>query len=138
MKPQSCKSKGRRLQQMIAKDLLEMFTHLNEDDIRSTSMGCGGEDVVLSQAARASIPFSFEAKNQERVNIWGAIAQAKTNTPADTDYAVVFKKNQQEAHVALSWKTFLKLLKPKNENAVHAEELHSISKAISNIANNIK
>ena len=34
MKPQSAKSKGRRLQQQVVSDLLEVFAHLSEDDIR--------------------------------------------------------------------------------------------------------
>ena len=51
MKTQSCKSKGRRLQQKVVADVLAAFPHLQPDDVRSTSMGCGGEDVQLSPAA---------------------------------------------------------------------------------------
>tara|TARA_B110000008_G_C16828138_1_gene507392 strand:- start:239 stop:655 length:417 start_codon:yes stop_codon:yes gene_type:complete len=134
MKPQSAKAKGRRLQQQVVNDLLTVFPHLSQEDIRSTSMGAGGEDILLSHAARKSIPFSFEAKNQERVNIWSSIEQAKTNCPDGIDPAVVFKKNNENPHVVLSWKTFLKLLNPDSDIAKNKEELHEISKQIARIA----
>ncbi len=80
MRPQSCKAKGRRFQQQIVADLLERFPHLTEDDIKSCSMGANGEDVQLSASARMSIPYSFEAKNQERVNVWSALEQVRPTT----------------------------------------------------------
>ena len=36
----------------------------------------------MSAAARRLIPFSFEAKNQERVNVWDAHAQCRSNCGA--------------------------------------------------------
>lgn len=137
MKPQSAKSKGRRLQQQVVSDLLEVFAHLSEDDIRSTSMGAPGEDVVMSHAARMSIPFSFEAKNQERVNIWSSIAQAKANAPQNIDPVVVFKKNGETPHVAISWKTFLKLIHPQKENRENSKELHMLADALKKIASDM-
>ena len=110
MKTQSCKAKGRRLQQLIVKDLLGIFPHLTEDDVRSTSMGAGGEDVLLSPLARRSVPYSIEAKNQERVNVWNALEQAKANAPSGTEPIVVIKKNGLKPHVFLPWEHFLQLL----------------------------
>ena len=110
MKPQSAKAKGRRLQQMVASDLLQLFPTLTEDDVRSTSMGAGGEDIQLSPAARLLIPFSIEAKNQERLNIWCALDQARNNAPSGSTPAVVFKRNNEKPQVALPWDTFLKML----------------------------
>lgn len=112
MKTQSCKAKGRRLQQQIVKDLLDRFPELTDDDVRSTSMGANGEDILLSTSARRLIPFSFEAKNQERVNIWSAIEQAGTNAPRGADAAIVIKKNQTKPHVVLTWECFLRLIRP--------------------------
>lgn len=106
MKPQSAKAKGRRLQQQIVQDLLELFPHLGEDDVRSTSMGAGGEDIQLSASARRSIPYSIEAKNQERVNVWNAMEQCRTNAPKDSEPIVVFKKNGEKPHVLVSWSHF--------------------------------
>ena len=50
MKTSSAKAKGRRLQQKVRDLLLETFTELEPDDIRSTSMGVSGEDLQLSPA----------------------------------------------------------------------------------------
>tara|TARA_B110000046_G_scaffold171046_1_gene191490 strand:- start:25 stop:513 length:489 start_codon:yes stop_codon:yes gene_type:complete len=110
MRTQSCKAKGRRLQQLIARDLLAMYPHLTEDDIRSTSMGAPGEDIQLSQAAQQTIPFSFEAKNQERVNIWAAIEQALGNTRKTRTPCVVIKKNNVKPFAVVPWETLLSLL----------------------------
>ena len=52
MKPSSCKAKGRRLQQRVAQSIRDAFAGLAEEDVRSTSMGAGGEDVQLSSQAR--------------------------------------------------------------------------------------
>lgn len=138
MKPQSAKAKGRRLQQQVVQDLLDVFTHLSGEDIRSTSMGASGEDIQMSMAARQSIPFSFEAKNQERVNIWSSIEQARTNTPNGIATAVVFKKNNEEPHVVIKWKTFLKLLKPENNNSINIKKLHEVAQTLNEIATQLK
>ena len=48
----SCKAKGRRLQQTVAEDVLRAFPALEADDVRSTPMGCAGEDVQMSPRAQ--------------------------------------------------------------------------------------
>tara|TARA_B100001778_G_scaffold243844_1_gene204179 strand:+ start:168 stop:584 length:417 start_codon:yes stop_codon:yes gene_type:complete len=138
MKPQSAKAKGRKLQQLVVKDLLDTFIHLSDDDIRSTSMGAQGEDVIMSNAARQAIPFSFEAKNQERVNIWSSIEQARSNTPHGSHPAVVFKKNNEEPQIVIQWKVFLKLLNPIKDNAESIKLLQQMAINLSEIANNLK
>ena len=112
MRPQSCKAKGRRLQQEIVADLLRTFPTLTSDDVRSTSMGANGEDVQLSSAARIQFPYSVEAKNQEKLNVWEAFAQAVANAPSNSEPLLVFKKNKTKAHVMLSWEAFLRLVAP--------------------------
>jgi len=109
MRPQSCKAKGRRLQQKIVSDIVEAFPHLKEDDVISTSMGCGGEDVRLSPLARNSIPLSIEAKNQEKLNIWDAYSQATSNCPENATACVIFKKNNSDTFAMLPWKSLLEL-----------------------------
>tara|TARA_B100000214_G_C23970448_1_gene629838 strand:+ start:1727 stop:2191 length:465 start_codon:yes stop_codon:yes gene_type:complete len=109
MKPQSCKAKGRRLQQQIASDIIKAFPHLKDDDVFSTSMGCGGEDIKMSPLCRNSIPLSIEAKNQEKLNIWEAYAQAESNCPKDVTPCVVFKKNHSKTFAMLPWDKLLYL-----------------------------
>ena len=109
MKPQSCKAKGRRLQQKIVADIVEAFPHLQPDDVLSTSMGCGGEDIRMSPLARNSLPLSIEAKNQEKLNIWDAYSQASKNCSEELTPCVVFKKNHTEMFAMLPWKTLLNI-----------------------------
>ena len=70
MKTASKKAKGRKLQDSVRDKLLSCFTFLEQDDIKSAIMGESGEDIKLSPAARKVIPYSFECKNQDRLNIW--------------------------------------------------------------------
>ncbi len=135
MKPQSCKAKGRRLQQFIVQELLKLYPHLTADDIRSTSMGANGEDVQLSQAARIVLPYSFEAKNQERLNVWSAIEQSRENAPSTTEPIVVLKKNASQPYVVISWNLFKKFLKNPAEDKSNAkEELLSIANQLQVLA----
>jgi len=109
MRPQSAKQKGRKFQQAICADLLRAFPMLDEDDIRSTSMGAGGEDVLLSPRAQALCPYSFEAKNVERLNIHAAVEQSRANCGARTP-CVVFRKNRTPPHACLPWPRLLELM----------------------------
>ena len=78
MKTASRKAKGRRLQNKIRDLLIEHFSdELEVDDIRCAIMGESGEDLKLSPAARKLIPYSFECKNQEKLNIWDSLEQAE-------------------------------------------------------------
>ena len=138
MKIQSAKAKGRRLQQQIVNDLLDVFEHLTADDIRSTSMGVNGEDVQMSLAARQCIPYSFEAKNQERLNIWSCIEQARSNTPCGVTPVVVFKKNNEPPQVTIPWSIFLQLMQgTSSEHSDQVKQLHEISQHISRIASEL-
>ena len=74
-------------------------------------MGASGEDILLSPAARAAIPFSIECKNVERLNVWEAIAQASGRQYPPL---VVFRKNNTPPHVVLPFAVFLDLLKRVN------------------------
>ncbi len=112
MKTSSAKAKGRRLQQKVASLLVESFDELQPDDIRSTGMGQSGEDIQLSPLARTKIPFSFECKNQERLNIWSAIEQAESNA-SEYAPAIVFKRNRTKTYVAIQIEDFINLIKNK-------------------------
>lgn len=108
MKIQSCKAKGRRLQQKVAEDIRRVFS-LPEEDVRSTSMGCGGEDVQLSARARSCFPYSVECKNQERVNFWACVEQASSNCKGHVPLLIT-KKNGSDVYATLPWSHLLSLL----------------------------
>ena len=110
MKPQSAKAKGRNLQKWVRDLLLENFPSLEPDDVRSTSMGAGGEDLQLSPAARRLFGFSIECKNVERLNVWDAYDQASANS-GKHEPLLVMKKNRKKPLVVLDAETFVKLIK---------------------------
>lgn len=111
MRPSSAKAKGRRFQQWVRDALLEAAIWLETDDIRSTSMGAGGEDVLMSPAARRVYPISIECKNVESLNIWKAMAQAETNAELDKVVPVVFfKRNRSQEYACVPAKFLIELM----------------------------
>ena len=113
MKTQSAKSKGRRLQQKVAADIVKHFPALQDDDARSTSMGCGGEDVQLSPAARRCFPFSVECKNCEKLALWPSLQQCAANAGPGAAPLLVFKRNHSPTYAVLEWEQLLRLLPPQ-------------------------
>ena len=113
MKTSSAQAKGRRLQQKVRDLLLETFTELEPDDIRSTSMGVSGEDLQLSPAARKLIPFAIECKNQEKLNVWDSLKQAEENS-GDYDPVLIFKRNRSKTYAVINIEKFIELI---NENS---------------------
>jgi len=105
----SMKNKGRRLQQSIVKIILDKFSKLTKNDVRSISMGKSGMDIELSEAARKKFPYAVEAKNTERLNIWSAIEQAESAN-RDLTPIVVFKRNRSEIYVTLKLDDFMELV----------------------------
>ena len=114
MKTRSRKAKGRRLQQQFMKLLIEKLD-IDSEDIESRSMGAGGEDLIMSKAARNKFPYSIECKNQERMNIWQAWDQANNNKGL-YEPLVVIKKNGVRPLVVLDAENFLEYVKEFNSS----------------------
>ena len=117
MTARSSKAKGRRLQNYVRDRLQEVFIKdwkklpkLEEDDIKSQTMGMTGEDIVMSPAAKRIIPYSFECKNVERVQIWSSLQQAETNCEGRTP-VLVFKRNRSKVYVAIELDSWLDTIK---------------------------
>ena len=109
MKTRSAKNKGKRLQNKVKELLLESFKQLEEDDIRSAIMGETGEDIKLSPAARKLIPYSFECKNQEKINIWDSLNQAEENS-GDYSPVLIFKRNRSKTYAVINIEKFIELI----------------------------
>jgi len=114
MKPQSCKAKGRNLQQWVRDQLIEELC-IDPEDIESRSMGAGGEDLIMAKAARKRFPFSIECKNVEKLNIWQAYEQAKQNSK-DYEPIVVIKKNYKKPLVVIDAEYFITLFKEETND----------------------
>ena len=115
MKTSSGKAKGRRLQNKVRDVLLEHFSEeLEPDDIRTAIMGETGEDIKLSPAARKLIPYSFECKNQEKLNIWSSLEQADENS-GDYPPVLIFKRNRSKTYVTVELEEFMKLIDDRSK-----------------------
>ena len=115
MKSRSAKNKGKRLQNNVRDLLLESFTELEPDDVRSAIMGESGEDIKLSPAARKQIPFSFECKNQEKLNIWVSLQQAEENS-GDYSPVLIFKRNRSKTYAVVEIDKFIELINENNKS----------------------
>jgi hypothetical protein len=111
MKSRSAKNKGKRLQNAIRDLILEHFPVLEPDDVVSTLSGDSGTDIKLSPAARKLFPYSPECKNQEKLNIWGALKQAEKNTKEHTNPVVFFKRNSTKTYAIIEADHFFELTK---------------------------
>ena len=121
MKPKSVKAKGRNLQNYVRDKLRKIFVDewtrapkLEYDDIKSQTMGMGGEDIVLSPKAKEFIPYSFECKNTERLNLWESLNQCEKNSE-DRIPVLVIKRNRSKVYAVIRFDAFTKLTKERNE-----------------------
>jgi hypothetical protein len=110
MSAKSAKAKGRRLQNLTRDLLRDAFSSLEEDDIKSQTMGMPGEDIVLSPAARKIIKYSFECKNKERLDLWKSLEQAEENSE-DRTPVLVIKRNRSKTYAVIEIDHFIDLIK---------------------------
>ena len=112
MKIKSAKAKGRNLQNLVRDKLRSIFVGkvLEEDDIKSQTMGMSGEDIVLTPAAKKVIPYSFECKNTERLNLWKSLEQCESNCE-DREPVLVIKRNRSDVYAVVKFDNFLKSIK---------------------------
>jgi len=116
MKTRSAKNKGKRLQNDVRDLILETFQQLEPDDVRSTTMGDSGEDILLSPVARKLFPFATECKNQERLNIWESLEQAESNAGQHIPL-VVFKRNRSKTYISMEINDLMRLLSEKQQSS---------------------
>jgi len=114
LKPASAKQKGRKLQQEVRDRILDLFQDLEEDDVRSTGMGQGGEDVQLSPAARVRMPYVIECKWVEKLNVYEAYQQA-TDHKGDYEPLLIMKKNRKPTLAVVQVDHLLSLIKNNYE-----------------------
>ena len=117
MKPSSAKAKGRWLQQYVRDSIISTFSGLTLRDVESTSMGAGGVDVKLSEAAFQRFPFTIECKNVAAFQGYTYLDQAvrHTNKSGGLPIAVV-KANDKQPVVILTFSDFMSLLQTKEES----------------------
>jgi len=116
MKIKSAKAKGRNLQNLVRDKLRKIFIDLwtkiptlEYDDIKSQTMGMGGEDIILSPAAKKLIPYSFECKNTERLNLWKSLEQCESNCE-DRMPVLIIKRNRSKVYAVIEFDNFTKII----------------------------
>lgn len=109
VKTSSAKAKGRLLQQLVAKKLIESFPLFTEKDIRSTGMGQSGEDVQLSQPAKNLLKIKVECKNRAAIAVYKDYAQAETH--GEGEAVLVIKQNRSKPLAVIDLDYFIQLLK---------------------------
>jgi len=107
MKTSSAKAKGRNLQKWVVSKLIEHL-QLDEEDLESRPMGSSGEDIIMGKLSRQKFPYSVECKNQEKVNVWEAYAQAEQNCKG-YEPVVVIKRNRTKPLVLVDAEHFVEL-----------------------------
>ncbi len=111
---QSAKAKGRRHQQWVRDRILALFPKaLLPDDVRSTSMSAGGEDIQLSPAARRLFPYSVECKSFKSFAVYKVMDQAKENCPKGAEPIAIIKGDRQKPLAVMDADHFFKLTKRK-------------------------
>jgi len=108
LKTASAKNKGRLLQQWVRDQILSRFPSLTIDDVRSTSMGAGGEDIQLSKAARDLFPYTVECKSNARIAVYKFYEQAQAHGKGEP--IVVIKQNRSKPLVIVDAELFFKEL----------------------------
>lgn len=110
MKAQSAKAKGRKLQQWVRDKILDAFPDLTSRDVKSTSMGATGEDVLLSEAAFKVFPFYVEAKSRESIAVYRFYEQS----PKDKQVLLIIKENGKKPLAVLDAELFINIIKENN------------------------
>jgi len=108
MKARSAKNKGKRLQNILRDKLVELYPDL-KDDIGSQIMGMTGEDIVLTPHAKKKLPYSFECKNVEKLNVWKSFKQCESNA-GDSTPILVIKRNRETPKVVMDLDQWLELI----------------------------
>jgi len=100
--------KGKRFERKVANRLNERFG----TNVRRTPMSGGMTikgDIIDLEGPLAQ--FSFECKNQERLNIWSALKQSQDDAAIDgRTPVVVFTKNHQLDFVAMKFEDWMNLI----------------------------
>ena len=110
MKTSSAKQKGRRAAQQLQELLLESFPELDKKDLVVTPSGVNGPDLMLSPYAEFFLPYDFEVKNVEKLNVWQALNQLEKRKNSNSP-VLVFRRNRSPMYACMPIEVFLKIVK---------------------------
>lgn len=114
MKPQSAKAKGRNLQKRVRDGILEAIPDLTDRDVRSTSMGASGSDILLSESAVKQFPYSVECKRRAKIHVYRMWNDTLDNLADNTNPLLVIQQDRSEPLAIITFKHFLELVNGTN------------------------
>ena len=117
MTPASGKQKGRKFQQKVRDRIISAYKEYGvlPEDVKSTSMGQGGEDIQLSPFARELFPYSVECKKHKSFAIYNPYEQCKTNAPAGAEPIVFIEGDRKKPLAVIDMERFFQLLEEIEE-----------------------
>jgi hypothetical protein len=105
------KQKGREFENEIVAKLLAAFPSLSPHDLTARSMGDPGIDIILSAAAREVLPFAFELKRVEKLNMNRALEQAEANAAKEGLHAcLISRQSRKPAYATVRLDVLIRLL----------------------------
>lgn len=122
----SRKAKARELQKYVAQKISDITgIPCGKDElIESREMGQAGSDVKLIGDAQKLFPFAVECKRTEKLDLFGAIRQAKENTKEGIDWLVIHRRSKEDALVTMKADVFFELYGELLEIAILRETLN--------------
>ena len=122
MKPASAKAKGRTFQQWV-RDLIINRFGLDSDDVRSTSMGAAGSDILLSSKAKGITGLrDVECKHHARIAVYRWWEQALARRESTGLPILVIKENRKQPLVVCDAEEYFHL---RASVARHLQELQN-------------
>jgi len=110
------KSKGQGFQKEIVQKLRKKFGQDKgiescfEGNIQAQVMGMKGCDIKLEGAAKQLIPFDFELKRCERIEIWQWLKQTEKNAETYRIPLLVFRRNNSKTYAIIEFDKLLWLM----------------------------
>jgi len=106
----SSQQKGKRFERQVAAEINKKFETSVKRTPNSGGLSIKGDIICIDDQSIIS-EFSWECKNQEKLNIWKALQQSKNDAPARTMPVVVFTKNHEKEYISLELEDFLNIIK---------------------------
>lgn len=136
MRASSAKAKGRKLVQEFKNKLLKRYSDLESDDLVIASAGQNGEDLQLSPKAREHLPYSFEMKNQESLNIWKALEQAESHS--EYPGVLVFRRNRSKTYVSMEVDAWLNSIRTRSTIAQSRDGIEHLLGQLKTVESRLK